>query len=280
MNALPRTTIEDVSVCRMVIGTNWFLGWSHTTAAKDKFIQTSLTVRDIADVLAVFLEAGVDGVVGFAQHEKLHQALQEAQQRTGRKAVLISTPHIPIEDTQEAYDEAQRIFDKEAELEVPVCLPHQSSTDPLVDRRARTIRQMDTYCKMIRQRGMIPGLSTHMPETPVYADEMNLDVATYIQIYNAAGFLMQIEVDWVHRMIWNCKKPVITIKPMAAGRLHPLAGLAFAWATLREQDMVTVGTMTPDEARELIDLSLSLLERRPSGVELQRTRSKTSIVGE
>ncbi len=66
---------------------------------------------------------------------------------------------------------------------------------------------------------------------------------------------------------------------MAAGRLPPLVGLAFAWATLRERDMVTVGTMTPDEARELIDISLALLERRCPGVELQRTRSKGSVDG-
>lgn len=30
-----------------------------------------------------------------------------------------------------------------------------------------------------------------MPETPVIADETGADVETYIQIYNAAGFLMQ-----------------------------------------------------------------------------------------
>jgi hypothetical protein len=41
--------------------------------------------------------------------------------------------------------------------------------------------------------------------------------------------------------------------------------------------MVTVGTMTPDEARELIEISLSILQRRPSEVQLQRTRSKQSV---
>ena len=48
---------------------------------------------------------------------------------------------------------------------------------------------------------MIPGLSTHMPEAVVYADAQNADVETYIQIYNGAGFLMQVEADWVMRII-------------------------------------------------------------------------------
>jgi len=116
-----------------------------------------------------------------------------------------------------------------------------------------------------------------MPEAPVYADETGLDVATYIQLYNAVGFLMQIEVDWVHRMIWQCKKPVITIKPLAVNKVLPLVGLAFNWSTIRDQDMVCVGTSTPDEVRECIEISLSILERRTPDVQLQRTRSKASV---
>ena len=91
---------------------------------------------------------------------------------------------------------------------------------------------------------------------------MGADVETYIQIYNAAGFMMQVEADWVQRIIANAQKPVMTIKPLAAGRLLPIVGLAFAWSTIREQDMVTIGTTTPDEAREVIDLSLDLLNHQ------------------
>ena len=191
----------------------------------------------------------------------------------------MGTPTFDLSGTPEAMDHNARVLDGFAEIGTAVCLPHQGTTDALTDRTTRSIRTMDTYCAMMRERGMIPGLSTHMPEVPIYADETGLDVGTYIQIYNAIGFLMQIEVDWVHRMICERQKPVITIKPFAAGRLHPFVGLAFNWSTIREQDMVCVGTMTPDEARELIELSWSLFERRASSIELQRTRSKASIDG-
>ena len=98
-----------------------------------------------------------------------------------------------------------------------------------------------------------------------------------IQIYNAAGFLMQIEIGWVQRMIWGRKKPVITIKPLAAGRLEPLVGLAFVWATLRPIDMITVGCMTADGAREVIEISMALLEHRLPDLKLPETRSKASL---
>jgi hypothetical protein len=116
-----------------------------------------------------------------------------------------------------------------------------------------------------------------MPETIVYADAMGADVETYVQLYNAAGFLMQVEADWVMRVIQQAQKPVMVIKPLAAGKLLPVVGLAFVWSTVRDQDMVTVGTTTPDEAREVIELSLDLLNRRMPDNELQTTRSKKSM---
>jgi hypothetical protein len=84
-------------------------------------------------------------------------------------------------------------------------------------------------------------------------------------------------VDWVMRIIAEAKKPVMTIKPFAAGRLIVPVGLAFVWNTIREQDMVTVGTTTPDEAKEVIAVSLDLLSRRMPSIELQKTRSKQSL---
>lgn len=280
MSDFPRTAIEGVSVSRMIIGTNWFLGFSHTSRAKDRQIVETMTRERIADVLEVFFRAGIDTILGVRpESQHLEAAVRDVEDRTGRECIRMTTPHLGVEDGGEDTGEIERILDAAAGMGARFCMPHQCSTDALTDRTTRTIRGMDRYCAMIRERGMIPGLSTHMPETPVYADENDLDVATYVQIYNAAGFLMQIEVDWVHRMIWNARRPVITIKPMAAGRVHPLVGMAFNWSTIRERDMVCVGTMTPDEARELIDLSLAMIERRGSTVELQKTRSKTSVAG-
>ncbi|MFC1714060.1 hypothetical protein ACFL6S_10335 [Candidatus Poribacteria bacterium] len=278
MIEIPRTQIEDLSVPRLIVGTNWFVGYSHTSAAQDKFIKEYQTRERLADTLEVFFRAGVDAVYGGGPNATaLEDAIRDAEDRTGRGCIKIRIPSFDVSGTTEARDDNLRTLDDYAAIGCDILLPHQCSTDALVDRRTRTIRDMDFFIPAIRERGIIPGLSTHMPETPIYADEMGLDVGTYIQIYNAAGFLMQIEVDWVHRMIWQRKKPVITIKPLAAGRLHPLVGLAFNWATLRDIDMVCIGCFTADEAREVVEISLSQLERRVSSVELQRTRSKASV---
>jgi hypothetical protein len=276
MTEFPRTTVGGVSVSRMLIGTNWFLGYSHTSRAKDAFIKSYQTRERVADILTVFFERGVDTVMGMPV-PMLSDAIADAQERTGREAKLILTPGFNVLPDGPEESEPERVFDTCKELGATFCFPHQSVTDALVDRMHKKIRDIDRYTAMIRDRDMIPGLSTHMPESVIYADNTGADVETYIQIYNAAGFLMQVEADWVMRIIRNAKKPVMTIKPLAAGRLLPVVGLAFVWNTLRDQDMVTVGTTTPDEAREVVDISLDLLERRVPANELQRTRSKRSL---
>jgi hypothetical protein len=277
MADFPRTTIENLSVSRMVIGTNWWLGYSHTSAAKDEEIKRLMTGYRIADVLEVFLRAGVDTLMSPLTPEPFQAAIRTAENRVGRPVIRLITPAFDLAGTPEAEDANRRLLDDCRKAGARVLMPHQQTTDALLDRRTRSIPGMDRFCRLIREAGMIPGLSTHMPETPVYADESGLDVATYIQIYNAVGFLMQIEVDWVHRMIWQAKRPVIAIKPLAVNKILPLVGLAFAWATLRDRDMVCVGVSSADEAKEDIEISLSIFDRRPSEVELQRTRSKASI---
>jgi hypothetical protein len=272
----PRTQVGGLSLPRLIVGTNWFLGYSHTSLAKDNLIKEMQTRERIASVLAVFLEYGIDAVMGpLSQH--LEDSLQEAEQQAGKPILRIYTPAFDLTSDPQPGERAENVFDRCAALGATFCMPHQCVTDALLDRRAGVIRDLDVYTKLIRERGMLPGLSTHMPETVVYADRMEADVETYIQIYNAAGFLMQVEADWVMRVIHEARRPVMTIKPLAAGRLLPVVGLAFVWSTLRDQDMVTIGTTTPDEAREVIEISLDLLNRRTPEGELQRTRSKTSL---
>lgn len=275
-NVFPRTMVGGVSLPRLLAGTNWFLGYSHTSLAKDKFIKDLQTRERIAAILGVFLEYGIDTVMGpLSQH--LEEAVCEAEQQSGQRIIRVYTPAFDIAPNAAPKDGAEAAFDQCARYNATFCMPHQCVTDALIDRRDGTIRDLDLYTRMIRERGMIPGLSTHMPEAIVYADAMGADVETYIQIYNAAGFLMQVEADWVMRIINQAQKPVMTIKPLAAGKLLPVVGLAFVWNTIRDQDMVTVGTTTPDEAREVIELSLDLLTRRIPENQLQTTRSKKSL---
>ncbi len=282
MATFPRTNVGGLSVSRMIIGTNWFLGYTHCTSGKSRSVERIVTnPQAIADIIEVFLKGGVDTIMCPHTTTCMYDAIREAEQRVGKKVIVIETPSFPTNKRTpfDGFDigECERILDEEVEKGVAISMPHTSTTDVMVDKCLREVRQMDTICKLIRERDMIPGLSTHIPETVIYADETGLDVETYIQPFNLMGFLMQVEVDWVARIIQQAHKPVMAIKTMAAGQIRPFQAMTFTWNAIRDRDMVVVGTMAPEEAQELMELSLEVLARRPVSSELQKTRSKATL---
>ena len=187
MNDFPRTTVGGVSLSRLIIGTNWFLGYSHTSLAKDNFIKNYQTRANIADIITVFLQRGVDVVMGMPV-PLLRDAIHDAEERVGRKVMLILTPHFNTVPDGPQESEPARVFDTCRAFGATFCMPHQCVTDVLIDRMHNKIRGIDKYTQMIREREMIPGLSTHMPEAVTIADATQADVETYIQLYNDPTF--------------------------------------------------------------------------------------------
>ena len=214
-------------------------------------------------MLKTFLDHGVDTIMGpMVGARVMQEAIEYAQEQTGKKLIVIDTPILNVDDNRTARAEAQSMIRKCKEAGATFCLIHHSSAEQLVNKNKHEITRLDDYTQMIREAGMIPGLSAHMPELVLYSDENGYDVETYIQIYNCMGFLMQVEVETVAQIIHNAKKPVMTIKPMAAGRTTPFVGLNFAWNTIREQDMITLGCTHAEEALEDIEISMAALEGR------------------
>lgn len=263
--SFPRTQVEGLSLPRMLIGSNWFCGYSHTSPAADKMIlDHHNAIEPVITVLEAYLSYNIDAIMApcFDGESLLNYAVNEAEQRFGRRIIRIDTPIINVADTPQARREAEARIQLSKKNGTDICLPHHSSVEELVSKHERKIHRLPDYLKMIRDAGMIPGLSAHMPELLIYSDENQYDVQTYVQIYNCMGFLMQVEVEYINRIIWDAKKPVMTIKSMAAGRVSPFVGLTFSYNTIRPIDMVTVGAFTADEVHEDVEISLAAIEGR------------------
>ncbi len=260
----PRTEVEGISLSRMLIGTNWILGWSHTGPAADRMITSRYDTKEkMVPILEAYMSYGVDTIMApFGLSRDLTEAVKSTEQKLGRPMIMVDTPCINVDDTAAGRKEAEAVIRACAERGSKICLLHHSSVEQLVNKNKGTIERLSDYTKMIRDAGLVPGLSAHMPELITYSDENGYDVQTYIQIYNCMGFLMQVEVETVAKIIHNAKKPVMTIKPMAAGRTTPFVGFNFSWNTLRECDMVTVGAFSAEEVHEDVEISFAALERR------------------
>jgi len=281
LQQFPRTTVAGLSLPRMLIGTNWMLGWGHRTPASDNLITTRNRNKEaIAEIICSFLPYGIDAIMAPAsQHTVLVDGCKLAEDRTGKKVTIIDTPIINVDDSKEGRQSAAAAIKASKDIGATFCLPHHSSVEQLVNKNLEAIPRLPDYLKMIRDEGMIPGLSAHMPELIIYSDAQEYDVETYVQIYNCMGYMMQVEIEYIHNVIWNAKKPVMTIKAMAAARVTPFVGISFSYATIRECDMVTVGCLTPQEAVEDVEIGLAAIERRRPDLEGRASPKKTAALG-
>ena len=281
LQQFPRTMVGGVSLPRILIGTNWLLGWSHTGAAADKGIQERFQKpEDFYPVFRAYLDHGINAVMGPIISIPLAlNAVRYAEQKYGSKIIIIDTPSLNVDDNADARAQAAATVRQSAEAGSTFCLIHHTSQEQLVNKNKEEITRLPDYLAMIRDAGLIPGLSAHMPEAILYSDKNGYDVETYIQIFNCMGFLMQVEVEAVAKIIRNAKKPVMTIKPFAAGRTTPFIGLNFNWNVLRPCDMITIGASSELEAREDIEYSFAALERRAPDVEGRGSPVNQQVLG-
>ena len=277
----PRTTVGGVSMPRMIMGINWLLGWSHTGVAADAGIKEKYRKpEDFLPVFKAYLDRGVDAIMGpLSRNELGLSAVKYAEQKLGKKIIIIDTPSLNVDDTPEARREAEAAIKRSKESGATFSLVFHASAEALVNKNKQEIPRLPDYLYMIREQGLIPGLSAHMPELVTYSDANNYDVETYIQIFNCMGFLMQVEIESVARIIHNAKKPVMTIKPMAAGRCTPYVGLTFSWNAIRPCDMVTVGAGSALEVEEDVEISLAALEHRFPNLGARSSPVKQGILG-
>jgi len=266
------TNIGGLEISRMVCGSNPFFGFSHFSAAKDAWFKRYFTTERIVEILHKCSEYGINAVVS-GPVERMHEAIVSLEQQTGYHFYWFCTPGSSSDSLEQLLAGVQWSADHGAEF----CLPHQSCTDNRMNVPELRIEGLTEFCQRVRELDMIPGLSTHRPETVRVADEGGYDIETYVQIYNPIGFLCQVETDWVQRVINNAKKPVLCIKPLAAGRVMPPTGLRFVYETIRPVDTVAVGFLSPEEVEEDVKIALNVLTDLGADVPLAYTRSKQAL---
>ncbi|HOT37240.1 MAG TPA: hypothetical protein PLT86_11310 [Candidatus Latescibacteria bacterium] len=267
----PMTSIEHVQVSRVLCGTNPFFGFSHFSAARDAWLRNHFTKERILEVLEACRLEGINGTIS-SPNPFYHEILREHERQTGHHWVWMCTPG--GNDWKEVEPGVKWCADHGVEI----CLPHQGFTDNNLIPAENRIAGGPEILQCIRDNGMIPGWSTHRPETIIVSDKAGYDVATYILPYNSIGFLCPVETDWTGRVIRETPKPVICIKPLGAGRVMPPTGLSFVFGSNKPTDTVAIGFLGPGEAKEDITIARDLIEGREREYELQYTRSKASLV--
>jgi len=270
--SFPTTTIGGVEISRLLIGSNTFHGFSHFSKARDNWLREHFTPERIYEVAKYCAEQGVNGTIAM-QRRDYAEILRQVEKDTGVHINYIATP------AGQTLADLKRGVDEAADLGCDFCWPHMSWTDVRVLPAENRINEAPEALDYIRKRGMIPGWSTHRPETVAVSDRAGYDCEGYVQMFNAIGFLCQIETDWARNVIREAKKPVVSIKPLGAGRIMPPTGLGFVYSNVRPIDTVAIGMMSVQEAAEDIEIARQCIASAGGSpeVELQHTRSKNTL---
>lgn len=253
---LPKVEIAGHEISRLICGSNCFNGFSHFSAARDVWLRSYFTVERVAEVLEACQQQGINAVVG-STRPKVPKAREMVAERTGQRLIWVATTNGST-DAQEHLENMEQLAEWGAEF----CLIHAGYTDSYLNSGAGEIVGIEPLLKRARELGLSPGLSTHRPETLITADKAGYDIDLYLLPLNPLGFLCPVETPWVISVIRNAKKPVLIIKPLAAGRVMPGDGLNFAFNSIRGRDIVAVGMMSPQEVEENVQITRQILEAK------------------
>jgi len=268
---IPEIEIAGVKISRLICGTNPFNGYSHFSKAKDVWLRRYFTVERIIEVLEKCQEFGITSLLG-PINDKTCQVQEELKKRGKSPMVWISTTLGWLE--KERLKEETRIA---SEVGNKLHAIHCSFVDSHLVSSKNRIEDIEDLLSYIRELGMIPGISTHRPETLTVLANSNYDIEFVILPFNSIGFLSNLEVNWIAKMIREFPKPIIIIKPLAAGRLMPEQGIPFVLNNIKDSDSIAVGVMSPEEVEEDVTIFLDTLMNRHTNRDLLTTPSKSTV---
>lgn len=269
---MPRIKLGRHDVSRLVVGSNTMLGHSHLTRLVSQMMSEYFTVDRMADFLVHCTRLGINTFQS-SYNEKLDRALRTFRDRGGQiQWVCLASRELLSE---------RRALKKVIDDHRPIGVAHHGGP---TDRhyRAGTMERVYEFCKMVRDLGVLAGISTHNPEILRYVEHQNWDFDFYmaschyltrtrdelkeklghVLVPNNQETYLEGDPPAMCAAVRQTRQPVLVYKILAAGRYcnspeQVTARFRFAFENIKPTDAVIVG-MYPqieDQARINADLT-------------------------
>jgi hypothetical protein len=259
--SLGAVNIGNLSVSKLILGTNTFSGFSHQGPEKDLEMKQYFTVSRIKDILKQAEALGINTVIARTDNFVLRVLMEYWNEGGTIQWVAQTCPEL---------DSVDRSVGNAIAGKARACYIHGGQMDYFTANNKT--EEIAPAIEKIQAAGLPAGVAGHDPRVFDWA-EKNLNVDFYMCCYyNAAHRDEHAEhvsgmPEWFKdedraamvKCIKDLKKPVIHYKILAAGRNRPEEGFAFAAAHLRPQDAVCVGVYTKDKP-DMLKENLKLLE--------------------
>jgi hypothetical protein len=223
-----------LEIPKLMLGTSPFIGAGQFGAKAYEYRQRFY--HNESNMTWLFIESAQLEVkaVQLIVYEPLVNALKEAVKELGEKIFIAAT--IP----------SGRNFERDLDLVRPlkpkIVAIHALSCDALDSRIA-------SWIKKIRAVGASPAAATHYPGVTIEElDTAGFDFDAYLAPVNLVGYAMEPDKESTLKALETTDKPVIAIKPLAAGRLKLTQSLFTFICTYA--DSISVGITSKYEMKQ------------------------------
>lgn len=235
---------------KIIAGTNAFYGHSHFSAARDSEYKKRFSDDYIKNVLKLCIAKGVNSIETCA-NERILNIITSIKKES--KINIIGTTRIDETSPMKSHQmKLKYLINNGADI----CIIHSQFVDRLSS--GSEIKGLQYMVDEIHAAGLLAGISAHKNST-IELCEKKYDIDVYLYPMNMLGFVypgydgnetVKERLD----LIKNTDKQFIVMKILAAGRIPPKEGLEFALDNIKDNDIITLGIGSLEEAQESIDI--------------------------
>ena len=247
---MEKVKIGNKDYSKIIVGTNAFYGHSHFSAARDSEYKKRFSDDYIKNLLELCLRKGVNSIETCA-NERILNIINDIKKESNIN--LIGTTRIDETSPMKSHQIKLRYLTNNR---ADICIIHSQ----FVDRLSSTneIKGLQSMVDEIHAAGLLAGISTHKNST-IELCETKYDIDVYLYPMNMLGFVypgydgnetVKGRID----LIKNTNKQFIVMKTLAAGRIPPKEGLEFVLNNIKDNDIITLGLGSLEEAEESLDI--------------------------
>ena len=236
---VPTVDFCGLTVSRLVLGGNPFSGFSHQSRERDEEMLNYYTAERLKETLRRAEAAGINTTV-MRSDPHIHRLLREYFNEGGTLQWIAQCgADSGAPSVLTAIDRAVAVGAKAAYI-------HGGQVDGCYEQR--DAEQLTEWVERIRGHGIPAGVAGHAPEAHRWVDELGIAdfhaVAFFDcgSLHRGRGDKFQLaDPPAAVQAIHDIAKPCIGYKILAAGRIDPRMAFEFAFAHIKDGDVVNVG---------------------------------------
>ena len=235
---------------KIICGTNAFYGRSHFSNARDGEYKNRFSNDYITKTLRYCFDNGLNAIESCA-NERIQKIIDEIKQKSDINFI----GNTRIDETSEMKShqiKLKYLLNNGADI----CIIHSQYVDR--PNSGNEIKGLQSMIDKIHRAGLLAGISTHKNST-IELCEKKYDLDVYLYPMNMLGFVYpgyegKETVRERLKLIKDTDKQFIIMKTLAAGRISPLVGLKFVLDNIKENDIISLGLGSIEEAKESIEI--------------------------